>query len=141
MTSAAYGSVKPAARSSVTFAAVAFAAGVAWLQQQAELPPLGWAWLIAPLALLAARWHRSFFLLAFALGFFWAAAAAHQRMADWLAPGLEGRDLEVIGVVSGLPAVSERGARFELEIESAPEKLPGKVLVSWYRSQSPEEGS
>src|SRR6185436_12069318 len=80
-------------------------------------------------------------MLAFGLGFFWAAAAAHQRMADWLAPGLEGKDLEVIGVVSGLPAVSERGARFELEVESAPQKLPGKVLVSWYRSQSPEEGS
>ena len=30
-------------------------------------------------------------------------------MADWLAPELEGRDLDVVGVVSSLPAVGERG--------------------------------
>ena len=42
------------------------------------------------------------------VGFFWAAALAHLRMADWLAPELEGRDLDVVGVVSSLPALSER---------------------------------
>jgi competence protein ComEC len=51
-------------------------------------------------------------------------------MADWLAPGLEGRDLEVVGVVSGLPAAGERSVRFELETESA--GVPRKLLLSSY---------
>src|SRR5687767_77353 len=101
--------------STMTFAALAFAAGVILLQQQAELPWLGWAGLLPPLLLLAVK-HKGFVLpAAFAAGFFWAALLGHVRMADWLAPQLEGRDLEVTGVVSGLPAAGERSVRFELE--------------------------
>ena len=70
-------------------------------------------------------------------GFFWAAALRALRMADWLAPELEGRDIDVVGVVSSLPAPSERGVRFELDVESAPaaSALPGKLLLSWYRTR------
>ncbi len=79
--------------------------------------------------------------LAFAAGFFWAAALAHLRMGDWLAPQLEGRDLDVVGVVSSLPAVSERAVRFEFEVESAKERLPKKLLLAWHRSAWSEEGA
>ena len=114
----------------MTFAALAFAAGVILLQQQAELPWLGWAGLLPPLLLLAVK-HKGFVLpAAFAAGFFWAALLGHVRMADWLAPQLEGRDLEVTGVVSGLPAAGERSVRFELETES--EGLPRKLLLGFY---------
>ena len=53
-------------------------------------------------------------------------------MGDWLAPELEGRDLDVVGVVSSLPARMERGVRFEFEVEAAPngERLPKKILLS-----------
>jgi competence protein ComEC len=67
---------------------------------------------------------------ALAAGFLWAALLGHLRMADWLDPGLEGRDLEVVGVVSGLPAAGERSVRFELETESG--GLPRKLLLSSY---------
>jgi len=82
-------------------------------------------------------------LFAFAVGFFWAALAAHLRMADWLAPQLEGRDLQMVGVVAGLPAATERGQRFELEVESSDTPLPKKLLVSWYRGAGglQEEGA
>jgi competence protein ComEC len=62
-------------------------------------------------------------------------------MADRLAPELEGRDIAVVGVVASLPAIGERALRFEFEVESAPggEKLPGKLLVSWYRASAWEE--
>jgi competence protein ComEC len=115
----------------MTLAALAFAAGAATLQLQAELPSLAWVALL-PLFLL----HRRglFIPLAFATGLFWAAAMAHLRMADWLAPELEGRDLEVIGVVASLPALSERSVRFELEVESAEARLPKKLLLSWHRN-------
>src|SRR5688572_27827510 len=109
----------------MTWAALAFAAGAMALQLQAALPPMAWAWAL-PAAALALRYRFLLVPTAFALGFLWAATCAHQRMADWLAPQLEGRDLEVVGVVASLPALSERSVRFELDVESASggERLP-----------------
>ncbi len=122
----------------MTLAAIAFAAGAALLQLQAALPSLHWAWLVLllmPLAL-RARWLSIF--LAFGVGFFWAAACAHWRMADWLDPALEGRELAVLGVVGGLPASGERSTRFEFEVEAAPVRLPRKLLLSWYGNPDEE---
>jgi competence protein ComEC len=120
----------------MTLAAVAFACGAAALQWQAALPGWGWFCLLPPLATLSFLRPRFLAVFALAAGFFWAAAYAHLRMADWLAPQLEGRDVAVVGVVSSLPARMERGVRFELDVESAPngERVPGKLLLSWYRS-------
>jgi competence protein ComEC len=124
----------------MTLAALAFAAGAAALQLQAELPSLGWT-LLAPVCCAGMyfkpRWAAPFALV---IGFLWAAAMAHVRMADWLAPELEGRDLEVVGVVSSLPAISERAVRFEFEVESASQRLPRKLLLAWHRSPWVEEG-
>jgi competence protein ComEC len=124
----------------MTWAALAFAAGATALQLQAALPSLAWGCLL-PAAVLVLRFKFLLIPVAFALGFLWAATCAHLRMADWLAPELEGRDLEVVGVVASLPAVSERSVRFELDVESAAggERLPRRVLVSWYRSALHEE--
>src|SRR3954470_19910371 len=97
----------------MTLAAFAFAVRAAALQLQAGLPAAGWAAVLPVLLLLSRRWSFVFIPFAFATGFFWASAFAHLRMADWLAPGLEGRDLDVVGVVSSLPALSERAVRFE----------------------------
>src|SRR5688500_17615597 len=103
----------------MTWAAIAFAAGAAALQLQAELPPLLGLLALPPLAWLAYRRRILVYPLAFAAGFGWAALMAQARMADWLAPELEGVDLDVVGVVSGLPALTERSVRFELEVASA----------------------
>ena len=124
----------------MTLAALAFAAGAAVLQLQAELPPLAWLAVLPVLAVLAVKYKHFAVPLAFAAGFLWAAVMAHQRMADWLAPGLEGRDLDVVGVVASLPAVSERAVRFEFEVESSDQRLPGKLLLAWHRSPWTEEG-
>ena len=121
----------------MTLAALAFAAGAAALQLQAELPSPAWA---AVLLLLVLKRRILLLPLAFAAGFFWAAAMAHVRMADWLAPELEGRDLDVVGVVSSLPAVSERAVRFEFEVESSRERLPRRILLAWHRGPWTEEG-
>lgn len=113
---------------------LAFVSGVLLLQLQPGLPAAGWLWLLPGCVALAA-WRRVFALpLAIAAGFLWAAGFAHLRLSDRLAPELEGRDLEVVGVVAGLPAIGERSVRFEFEVESADAKLPGKILLSWYRS-------
>ena len=121
----------------MTWAAIAFAAGAAALQLQAELPSLAGAGVLLVFAL---RQKALLLPLAFATGFFWAAAMGHLRMADWLAPELEGRDLDVVGVVSSLPAASERATRFEFEVESSQARLPKKILLSWHRGPWSEEG-
>src|SRR3954465_14512583 len=125
----------------MTLAAIAFACGAAALQWQAVLPGWGWFALLPPLAVLSFLRPKSLPCLALAAGFLWAATFAQLRMDDWLAPQLEGRDIAVVGVVSSLPARMERGVRFELDVESAPngEKLPGKILLSWYRSRPAQE--
>ena len=116
----------------MSFAALAFAAGAALLQLQALLPSLAWAWLAAPLALAALRWRRLCIPAAFALGFFWAAACAQWRMDERLAPALEGRDLALTGVVASLPALGERGSRFELEVTASEAPLPRRIVLAWY---------
>jgi len=123
----------------MTCALLAFAAGVVLLQMQAALPPLAWALLLLPLVVIGLRFRFVLAVSAIAAGFFWAAYCADLRMGEWLAPQLEGRDIEVIGVVSGLPAQGERGVRFEFDVESAPrgERVPGRVLLWWYRSTQP----
>lgn len=121
----------------MTYAALAFAAGAALLQMQAALPPLAWAWLLAPLVLAALRFKLLWVAAAFAAGFFWAAACAHWRMDDWLASQQEGREIAVVGVVASLPASFERGVRFDFQVESAAVPLPRKILLSWYDSPAP----
>src|SRR6185503_8255856 len=123
----------------MTAVILSFACGVLLLQLQPELPGAGW--LVLAACLLGPLFRKKFLTLAsaFAVGFCWALALAHLRLADRLAPELEGRDLEVVGVVAGLPALGERGVRFEFEPESAAVKLPAKILLSWYRSPLYEE--
>jgi competence protein ComEC len=123
-------------------AALAFAAGAAFLQLQAALPSLLWAAMVPLLALAGLRYRIALIPAAAAAGFCWAAAAAHWRMADWLAAELEGRDLAVVGVVSSLPALAERSVRFEFDVEGADgARVPRRVLLAWYRSGGQEDGA
>src|SRR5438067_10073796 len=126
----------------MSLAALAFAAGAAALQLQAALPALGWALAVPALLLAGLRYRAALIAGACAAGFFWAAACAQWRMSDWLAPELEGRDIAVVGVVAALPALMERGVRFEFDVESADgARLPGKLLISWYRSAADEDAA
>src|SRR3954466_11031174 len=115
----------------MTCAVLAFAAGVVLLQMQAALPSLAWTLAFVPVAVLGVRYRRLIPIVTFGAGFFWAAYCAELRMGEWLAPQIEGRDIEVVGVVSGLPAQGERGVRFEFELESATrgEQVPPRVLL------------
>ena len=124
----------------MTWGALAFAAGAVLLQHQAALPAFAWMCTLAVL-LLVPRFKFLLVPAAFLTGFLWAALCAHLRMAEWLAPQLEGVDLEVVGVVASLPAAGERSTRFEFDVETASggEKLPGRILLSWYRSPLHEE--
>ncbi|MDR0458699.1 MAG: DNA internalization-related competence protein ComEC/Rec2 [Burkholderiaceae bacterium] len=91
----------------------------------------------APLALLALMLAAA--LLAFA-GAGWRATA---KVADRIAPALEGRDVLVTGVIDRMPERGADGWRFPLAVRDArlldaagragdAVRLPARVLVSWY---------
>ncbi len=123
----------------MTAVILSFACGVLFLQLQPELPGSGWFWLAGCLLVLPLRKRFLTLPAAFAIGFCWALGMAQLKLAERLSPELEGRDIEVVGVVASLPATGERSLRFEFEPESAQVKLPGRILLSWYRSPFHEE--
>ena len=54
-----------------------------------------------------------------------------------LDPSLEGRDLQVTGVIAAMPQRNEAGLRFRLDLESAqlldqPVRLPPSIYLGWY---------
>ncbi|HTS53046.1 MAG TPA: ComEC/Rec2 family competence protein, partial [Burkholderiales bacterium] len=128
-----------------------FVLGAAWLQQQAALPSVLWAyafgaavfarWLLLPAVgprqLLLRRTGDA--LLCFAGGFLWAALVAHVKLADHLSPEWEGRDIWVRGVIADLPQATDRGVRFEFDVEEVSTPLaqvPRRIALSWYAEGS-----
>jgi competence protein ComEC len=110
----------------------AFVAGVFLLQQQATLPAKPMlaaspAAIVLGALALHARWRNESSTAGFAAavllaaslaaGFAYSGWRAHGRLDVALAPADEGRDIELVGVIAGLPAAMERGLRFECVVE------------------------
>ena len=126
-----------------------FALGVVWLQQQAALPLWrGWLALLLAMivALVLAYWGLrgqgwrvcggwcALWLAASCAGFGYAAWRAEMRLATSLPTGWEGRDLEVIGAVRGLPTREDKGTRFLFDVESVAAPIahfPRTLQLSW----------
>lgn len=83
-------------------------------------------------------WLRSIvaMLLAFSLGFGWAHWRAELRLKDRLDPALEMQEVEVTGVVRGVPIVvpgiAGEGVRFRFSVEQAPPGVPSLLSLAWY---------
>ena len=128
-----------------------FALGVASLQQQADLPETYCLWLGLALGLLAMGWRRltqspriiylALSLSGLALGFVWAAAMAHTRMADALPLANEGIEISMTGVVASLPQTMERGLRFEFDVEASTVPVPSHISLTWNRNPHVELAS
>lgn len=134
----------------IRYAAVALGwwLGLALQMQEPTLWPMEQSWGVVAGAslglMLAWRWGRDTFggcavalggmsaLLAFAL----AHALAAQRLADRLAPELEGQEVVVTGVVAEMPRVSPLGSRFAFEVESAPPGVPTKLSLGAFVSEA-----
>ena len=76
-------------------------------------------------------------LAGMALGFGSTGLRAVVFASHSLAPGLEGRDLRITGVVTDMPQRSEAGLRFRLAVEQAlldgqPVEVPARTDVGWY---------
>jgi competence protein ComEC len=97
----------------------------------------GAAWRWRPPHVLAAALALA--LAACALGFASTSVRAGVRLAQALAPELEGPDLWVTGVIAELPRIAAAGVRFTLEVEDArlderPAAVPPRLSLGWYRT-------
>ena len=126
-------------------------AGVALQLQQAALTDPAVCALVALVALpglwIAPRLRTGaqMLCLAFAMGALgWASTGlrADYFARSALAPALEGRDVQVVGVVSDLPRRTPAGLRFRFALDSAtldgrPIALPPLLDVAWYSGPAP----
>lgn len=95
---------------------------------------------VAAGAWLRARRVASLVLLASGVGLFGAASTgwrAVDRLADELPSALETQDLELTGVVAGLPQLDVTGVSFAFEVEAArwqgaPARVPRSIALTWY---------
>jgi competence protein ComEC len=124
----------------MVFGVVAFVVGVVLFMHAPGLPDPAWK-LTLPVAIAIAL-RYSFLRLPVLLlcGFFWAQLIASHNLSTWLPHTLQGVDLQLDGVISGLPADNGTRLRFELEpsgMQLGDQKLqpPRRVMLSWYRTQ------
>jgi competence protein ComEC len=86
----------------------------------------------------AAVWFALAAALSALLAFAQAGARSSHYAQSALNPTLEGRTLQVVGIVANLPQRMEDSARFRFEVESAREsdgalvQLPPQLLLGWY---------
>ncbi len=69
------------------------------------------------------------------VGWGYAQHRAEIRLAEELPRAWEGRDIEVIAVVNKLPTITERGTRFQVEVEqvvTATAVVPKNISLNWY---------
>ena len=127
--------------------AMAAACGAAWLQQQAQLPPLHYGLLLIGAGLAAWLLGRfrsglaqtlsfaALLLVSFLAGFFWAGLYGSLKLADELDPRWYGRDVRLEGVISELTQPGTSGTRFTLDIErvmTVGARVPRRAAVTWY---------
>jgi len=137
-------------RSTVGLVLLAFACGVAWLQSCAALfAHPAWITLAGACALaiagIAGRGRRragtTIVALgaAFLVGFGYATWRAQFRLAEELPPNWEGVDIDIVGVVDDLPAISPRGTRFAFAVErilTPRAVVPSRLSLAWYAAPS-----
>jgi competence protein ComEC len=119
--------------------ALALLTGALAVQACPALPP---AWLDAAfggVGLLLLRHPRLCLAAAFAIGFSWCAWRAGDALDARLPAALEGRDLDLVGIVDELPIsrgdATNATLRIErAELDGAEIGLRGRMRIAWYRA-------
>ena len=138
-------------RSTVGLVLVAFACGVAWLQTCAALPAYpasmgcaGFGALVLVAIVRTSLRPAIMMLLAIAAtllaGFGYAAWRAQIRLAEELPRAWEGEDIEIVGVVDDLPAVTAQGTRFAFTVERVRTPravVPSQLSLAWFAPLRP----
>ena len=77
----------------------------------------------------------AWFVAGAALGTGYALHRADIRMADELPREWEGRDVSLVGTIASLPTVTERGTRFQFDVErvaTTDARIPPNISLTWY---------
>jgi competence protein ComEC len=114
----------PARRPPIAIFALAFLAGILFIQGFAQLPSVLWLLLLLPVCgyfLWRMRGSGAVvvLVLAFTLGAAWAGVRAAWILRDTLPATLQGRDLILTGRVDSIPRTLPYGRRFDFLVESA----------------------
>ena len=128
---------------------LAWVGGVALqLQQSALWPALAYA-LMAAVALALLRGRHVLLKCLGLAALAWAITGGHALLrSPSIASQLEGRDLDVVGVVQAMPQRQDVGWRFRFEIEEArlagqllpvPAQVPREVYLGWYAASLRDE--
>ncbi|QJR15456.1 DNA internalization-related competence protein ComEC/Rec2 [Usitatibacter palustris] len=124
--------------------ALGFVLGAALLQREFVLPHwnallLAGAPLLATCVVRSLTARRALLLVAGVLiGYGYAAWRAETRVAEALPFAWEGRDIEVTGVIAGLPQPGDRAVRFTFaveEVHSEGATVPRLVSLGWYAEE------
>ncbi|GAB4266003.1 MAG: DNA internalization-related competence protein ComEC/Rec2 [Methylomicrobium sp.] len=111
--------------------AIAFAAGIWFIQQLPVLPDR--LWIILGCLLAGLAFYLGLRKTAFSIvGISWAIAYADIQLSNRLPANLEGKIIQIEGSVTGLPVRSDRRVRFDIEDIVGPEGMPSKLRLSWY---------
>lgn len=132
---------KSGAGYSLVFCALAFLAGVFYVQHVSTLFSGGWLLAVPVAALAAWRWPLLRILFWAVLGVAWAWCLAQLSMGDPLPADLEGQDVVVEGSIASLPVATPQ-LRFLFDIdtlwlEEKEREHPRRVQLSWFEGDSP----
>jgi competence protein ComEC len=119
--------------------AVALLAGALVVQACATLPSIGFDIALACAGLFASSRPRLRLVAAFSIGFAWCAWRASVAFDARLPVALEGRDLDVVGIVDELPLTRGDATSATIRIghatlDGADIGLRGRMRVAWYRA-------
>ena len=131
--------------------ALGFVFGAWLLQQQPALPSLYWLLTLIPACYLLiklrplsyqhARLIHSLCFVVFAslLGFSWAATVATIRLNDQLPADWQQKSINIVGIIATLPEVTEKGERFQFDVEkiltqdtTKTLKIPSHISLNFY---------
>jgi competence protein ComEC len=117
--------------------ALALLAGVLAVQACVALPPRWFDLALVIAAVVACRVPKARLIAIATLGFAWCAWRADVALDARLPATLEGRDLDIVGIVEGLPDTGRDAVRATLAIERASldgidVALDGRIRLSWY---------
>jgi len=131
--------------------ALGFVLGAFCLQQMPVLPDLTWSLSILPFVFIHVFLRQAQFkfislfqvqlllLIALMCGFFWSAAFATYRLADALPVNWQNKPIELVGVVSSVPVMTEQGLRFNFSVEHVLTKeaaVPQHLSLNVYRKRT-----
>ena len=124
--------------------AAALLGAISIFQLSSELPAPEWLLPLLAVTVLLYWVRRLRILATFCFGLAWSLIHAHFLLPEPLPKELEGKDVEVVGVVDSLPVVDGSRLRFELRLEEAyrlgePVRIDGRLRLSWYQKEKDTE--